>query len=51
MDVHTQPFVKQPASGELLRGAGSSTQGSVRTWRGGMESGREAQEGGAHEYL
>ena len=51
MDVHTQPLVKQPASGELLHGAGSSTQGSARTWRGGMESGREAQEGGVHEYL
>ena len=53
METYTLPYVKQIASGNLLCDTGSSTQCSVKTWRGGM--GWEMDEGfrreGTYLYL
>ena len=46
IDIYTLPCVKQIATGKLLYNTGTSVQGSVMTYRAGMEGEREAQEGG-----
>ena len=45
--IATLPCVKYIASRKLLYCTGSSAQGSVMTWRGGLRwGGRETREGG-----
>ena len=53
METYIIPYVKQIASGNLLCDTGSSTQGSVTTWRGGMEweMGEGFMREGTHVYL
>ena len=49
-DIHTLPCVKRIARGKLMYSAGSSSRGSVVTWRG-VTNGKEVRDIGIHPLI